>query len=248
MTIGLELVQRSSLSEAVFDQLCQQILTDRVEPGQSLPPERQLAEVLGVNRGAVREGLKRLAQAGLVEQRHGGGTFVLDYRRSADLGLLGRLLLTQGGEVDVRVARSIMEMRATLAPDIARLCALRATPAQIAALEAVVAQLRDTDDLDALQTLSLEFWEQLVEGSGNIAYRLALNTLYRTYEQIRGLLLQPLALELRAHERYAELVRAVGLGDGAAAQREAAAIVALGTAGLETAFELLDQLRAGAQS
>ena len=70
MTLGLEPVARSSLSDAVFDQLAQQILTERIEPGEPLPPERELAKALGVNRGAVREGLKRLAQAGLIEQPH----------------------------------------------------------------------------------------------------------------------------------------------------------------------------------
>src|SRR5690606_35075453 len=128
VTLGLEPVSRSSLSDAVFDQISQQILSRRVEPGAALPPERELAKALGVNRGAIREGLKRLAQAGLIEQRHGGVTTVLDYRRHAGLDLLTRLLVTPDGEPDRHVARSIMEMRAALGPDVARLCAMRADP------------------------------------------------------------------------------------------------------------------------
>src|SRR5690349_19288033 len=179
MPLGLEPVARASLSDAVFDQLVGQILTRRVEPGQPLPSERDLCKALGVNRQALREALKRLSQAGLIEQRHGGGTTVLDYRRSAGLDLLSRLLISPTGEPDLSVARSIMEMRAALAPDIARLCALRASPELRRMLRDIVADMRAAgpEQLDRLQVLSLELWELLVTGADNIAYRLAFNTL-----------------------------------------------------------------------
>ncbi|MCA9680593.1 MAG: FadR family transcriptional regulator [Myxococcales bacterium] len=251
MHLGLEPVSRSSLSDAVFDQLCAQILARRIDPGSTLPPERELATALGVNRGAIREALKRLAQAGLVEQRHGGGTFVLDYRRSGDLGLLSRLLTSPEGDPDLLVARSIMEMRAALAPDIARLCAERATAQQKRELEALVQTMREVlgqkgeaedEKLDRLQLLSLELWDLLVQGSENIAYRLAFNTLRRTYEQIREALVLPLAAELRSVERCAAIVAAVGIGDGRRAQAEAQALIALGSEGMDAAFEWLAQL------
>lgn len=241
MAIGLEPVRRSSLPEAVFDQLCGQILAGRVSAGQPLPPERELATALGVNRGAVREGLKRLSQAGLVEQRHGGGTFVLDYRRTADLGLLARLLFDADGQVDLHVGRSIIEMRAALAPDIARLCAERSSIDLHAQLLEIVSRMRGAKGkLERLQLLSLELWELLVQGCDNIAYRLAFNTLRHTYEQIREALIIPLARELRAVDRLAELVDAVVAGDPATAHRVAAEVVSLGSAGMQAALALLD--------
>lgn len=250
MHLGLEPVARSSLSDAVFDQLCAQILGRRIDPGSTLPPERELATALGVNRGAIREALKRLAQAGLVEQRHGGGTFVLDYRRSGDLSLLSRLLTSPEGDPDLVVARSIMEMRAVLAPDIARLCAERATPRQKLDLQALVDEMRqvlhhegesEARKLDRLQLLSLELWDLLVQGSENIAYRLAFNTLRRTYEQIREALVLPLAAELRSVDRCAAIVAAVERGDGQGAGAEARALIALGSEGMDAAFAWLAQ-------
>src|SRR3954462_5974607 len=50
-----------------------------MQPGESLPSERRLAEVLGVSRPAVREAIKRLTQAGLVEVRQGDATTVRDF-------------------------------------------------------------------------------------------------------------------------------------------------------------------------
>lgn len=248
MTLGLEPVARSSLSDAVFDQLAEQILSQRIEPGAPLPPERELAKALGVNRGAIREGLKRLAQAGLIEQRHGGGTTVLDYRRHAGLELLTRLLVSPAGDPDRRVARSIMEMRAALAPDIARLCAVRAAPSLCALLRELVLDMRhaagEREDLERLQVLSLELWDLLVQGSENIAYRLAFNTLRDTYEQIRGALVIALADELRQVELCAALVDAIEARDPQAAHAHASAIVQRGSEGILAALDLLEQLDA----
>ena len=56
-----------------------------MQPGESLPSERRLAEVLGVSRPAVREAIKRLTEAGLVEVRQGDATTVRDFRRHAGL-------------------------------------------------------------------------------------------------------------------------------------------------------------------
>ena len=106
--MGLSKIDRRTLSDAVFDQLSREIVDGHMEPGALLPSERELVQVLGVNRGAVREALKRLAQRGLVQIQQGGGTRVLDYRQSAGLDLLGALMVRGDGEVDVRVARSVM--------------------------------------------------------------------------------------------------------------------------------------------
>ncbi len=71
-----------------------------MQPGQPLPSERRLAEVLGVSRPAVREAIKRLTEAGLVEVRHGDATTIRDFRKHAGLDLLPRLLI-RSGEVDL---------------------------------------------------------------------------------------------------------------------------------------------------
>src|SRR5512147_1770870 len=87
-------IPRKSLSDAVFEQLRDQIVNGQMQPGSPLPAERILCEALGVNRSSVREGLRRLQQAGLVAVRHGGASQVLDYHGSAGLDLLESLLVT----------------------------------------------------------------------------------------------------------------------------------------------------------
>ena len=90
-------VEKKSLADAVFEQLRDQIVSGRMEPGEALPAERVLSEQLDVNRGAVREALKRLEQARLISIRHGGATRVLDYRTNAGTDLLAELLIDANG-------------------------------------------------------------------------------------------------------------------------------------------------------
>ena len=59
-------------TEVVADQIRDQILSGRYKAGDRLPSERELVERLGVHRGAVREGLRAVAQQGLIEIKAGG--------------------------------------------------------------------------------------------------------------------------------------------------------------------------------
>ena len=151
--MGLQRIEKKTLSDEVYEQLSGEIVEGRFDPGVNLPAERQLCEMLGVNRGAIREALKRLAQAGLVSISQGGGTKVLDFRRNAGLDLLGRMLFHRDGRVNLDVARSVMEMRSALAPDIARLCAQRADRADAALLRQIVGQMDEAARRDELAEL-----------------------------------------------------------------------------------------------
>src|SRR3954465_14847666 len=125
--MALQPVNRRSVPEDVFDQILADVLSGEMQPGDALPSERRLAEVLGVSRPAVREALKQLTAAGLVEIRQGDTTTVRDFRKHAGLDLLPRLLL-RGGELDPAVVRSILETRLHNGPKVAELAAQRRRP------------------------------------------------------------------------------------------------------------------------
>jgi DNA-binding FadR family transcriptional regulator len=239
----LQPVQRQSVTDAVFEQLLDEVLTGELDAGVELPAERALTEALGVNRQAVREALQRLSAAGLVEIRHGGRTRVADYRRAAGLELLPRLLLDPDGRIDGSVAASIMELRSCLGPDVTRRCAERAGAATVAQISALVEQMAAADgDLDTLAGLDLQLWDVLVDGAANIAYRLAYNSLRRTYEPIAQLLTATLADELRDHPGRRVIASAIAAGDGTAA---AAATQRLLRRGEDAVRRLVDTLSEG---
>lgn len=80
-------IRREAVSDQLYALLRDRILSGALPPDSPLTAERDLAADFGVNRHAVREAVKRLQQARLVEVSHGGRTVVLDWRRTAGLDL-----------------------------------------------------------------------------------------------------------------------------------------------------------------
>jgi DNA-binding FadR family transcriptional regulator len=178
------------LSDQVHEALRAEILDGRLSPGDAVPSERALAERFGVNRHAVREALKRLQQASLVRISQGGATRVLDWRDSGGLEVLLDLAGDSGDVPPVELMRSVLEMRASIGVDAARRCAARAPAEDRWAIDALARAVIDSIEAgdgphtdEAFATL----WRAIVVGSGNIAYRLALNSLLTaldTYEPV----------------------------------------------------------------
>jgi DNA-binding FadR family transcriptional regulator len=234
-------VRRRSLPDAVFEQLRNQIVSGGFKPGASLPAERILCERLGVNRGAVREALKRLEQVRLVSIQHGGATRVLDYQQCASMDLLRELITTPDGRPDAHVIRSVMEMRSAVVPDIARLAALRGGGVLADELDDLVGRMaRAQAQLPVLQELALEFWNVMVEGSANIAYRLAYNSLRQTYREFMPLLTEVLQSEFADVAQHAAMAAAVRRGDAVTAESVARDVVRRGERHMSELFSALE--------
>jgi len=231
---------RKPVSEQVFSQLRSEILNGELDPGEKLPSERTLTDAFGVNRHAVREALKRLQQAGLVEVSQGGATRVLDLRTSGGLDLLPHLALRPSGRVDPKVLRSALEMRISIGADAARLCARRAVAPLPGCLLRKCVEMEVTDDLDALTNLDAEFWALVVEGADNIAYRLAFNSLIRSLRANQKPALALIASELLDHGGRRSVAEAIAARDEEAAGRSARDAL---SGGLEVALGLLSKAR-----
>jgi GntR family transcriptional regulator, transcriptional repressor for pyruvate dehydrogenase complex len=199
--MALQRVNRRSVPEDVFDQILADVLSGEMQPGETLPSERRLAEVLGVSRRAVREALKRVSAAGLVEVRQGDATTVRDFRRHAGLDLLPRLLL-RAGELDLSVVRSILEARLHNGPKAAELAAMRREPGLTALLDESVRNLGSEHDPVERQHHALTFWDHVVDGADSIVFRLMYNTLRATYEPALPALVAVMAAEVGRPEAY----------------------------------------------
>lgn len=182
--VELTPITKRLVPDDVFEQLISSVVDGSLEPGETLPSERRLAELLGVSRPAVREALQRMSATRLVEVRHGGSTTVRDYQKHAGLDLLPRLLV-RNGELDTAVARSIIEARLAIGPDVARLAAERAARAPQDALEALDASLEALEAAGTpveRQHAALGFWDAVVDCADSIVFRLMFNNLRQAYE------------------------------------------------------------------
>jgi GntR family transcriptional regulator, transcriptional repressor for pyruvate dehydrogenase complex len=218
--VALQPVTRRSVPEEVFEQIAADVLSGEMQPGEALPSERRLADVLGVSRPAVREGLKRLSSAGLVEVRHGGLTTVRDFRRHAGLDLLPRLLF-RNGELDTAVFRSILEARLRIGPKVAELAAERHAPELTQALGDSLRTLETEKDLLEWQRQALEFWEYVVDDASSIVYRLMYNAFREAYEPALAVLAGAMTAEVKRPDAYRKLADAICSGDSAGAKKAA---------------------------
>lgn len=237
--MALQPVNRRSVPEDVFDQIVADVLSGEIQPGQTLPSERRLAEVLGVSRPTIREALKRLAGAGLVEVRQGDATTVRDFRRTAGLDLLPRLLM-RGGELDLTVVRSILETRLHNGPKIAELAAQRGGPGLADALSDTVEALAAEADPVAAQQIALTFWDHVVDGADSIAFRLMYNTLRATYEPALPALAAMMADEVGRPDAYRAVAAAIVAGDAPAAADTARRLLEPATTALLSALGELE--------
>lgn len=244
--MALAPITRRSLADEVAAQLFERIVDGEIAAGEALPSERALAATLGVSRPAVREGLQRLATAGLVDIRQGDRTTATDYRRTAGFDLLPRLLL-RGTTIDLDVAADVFAARADLGPVVAAAAARGRTDADLARLDRALADLAgiDTDaDPEGRNRAALDLWDAVVDASHNVAYRLLFNAFRATYEPVLDLLTIVLDREVRATDRYAALVDAVRAGDPDVARTAADAVLAEGTAAGALALSGLAAARA----
>lgn len=212
----LQPVIRRSVADDVFDQVLTEVVDGEIGAGESLPSERRLAEVLGVSRPAVREALQRMAQTGLVDVRHGGSTVVRDLKHHGGLDLLPRLLVRHG-QLDVAVARSILEARLAIGPAVAALAAERGGTTLAAELVEVVDVLAAVDDgpqgdIDR-QVHALDFWDRVVDAADSLVFRLMFNGLRAAYEPTLEALAPLLSEEVGQIEAYRLLTSAIAAGD-----------------------------------
>jgi GntR family transcriptional regulator, transcriptional repressor for pyruvate dehydrogenase complex len=171
----LKPVEKQRVAEEIVGQLRDLILTGAYAPGDKLPPERNLAKELGVNRSSLREALKKLEHLGLVKIRQGDGTRVQDFMQTGGIDLVSHLVpLAQDGQHEILT--DILEFRRIYGREVARLAAQRADEHDLEKLRHV-ADLADAADspVDVLR-LDFEFYVALTQASKNRVFGLLINT------------------------------------------------------------------------
>ncbi|MEU0556152.1 FadR/GntR family transcriptional regulator [Dactylosporangium maewongense] len=126
-------VERTSAAAGAVRTIQQMIVDGRLAPGQRLPPERELSELLGISRPTLRETIRALVGLNILESRHGAGTFVAGLSTAALLEPM-RFVMA----LNERTVEELFEARLLLEPALAALAAQRATGEQVAAMRAAI--------------------------------------------------------------------------------------------------------------
>jgi DNA-binding FadR family transcriptional regulator len=156
----LTTTRRTGLVDQVIEQMREAIRSGDWAADERIPPEPELVSALGVGRNTVREAVRALSHAGLLEVRQGDGTFV---RATSELS--GALRRMCGSEL-----REVRQVRRALEVEAARLAAVHRTEADLETLAEALVQ-RDGAVADERWTVAVDadarFHREVVRCSGN---------------------------------------------------------------------------------
>ena len=153
-----------SLTDDAITRIRALIQSGELTPGSRLPPENQLAAELGISRNSMREAVKALQFARVLDARPGDGTYVTSLAPSLLLAGLGSAvdLLRDDTLLEVMEIRSMLEPAATFA------AALRITPEQLAELDFLLGRMRAAaSDAEELVRYDMDFHRTVVAATGN---------------------------------------------------------------------------------
>jgi GntR family transcriptional repressor for pyruvate dehydrogenase complex len=149
------------------------IVSGELRPGDRLPPEKELSETLGLSRNSLREAVKALELARVLDVRRGDGTYVTSLTPSLLLDAMSFL-------VDVHQDASVLELlevRRILEPAAAALAATRATPEDIDRLRELLGRVDETTPVEDLVAQDIVFHRTISALSGNAYLTQLLDTL-----------------------------------------------------------------------
>ncbi|MCG5215694.1 FadR/GntR family transcriptional regulator [Streptosporangium sp. KLBMP 9127] len=208
--MSLRTAQRASLVDQVIDQIKEQITSGSWQLHAKIPTETVLAEQLGVGRNTVREAVRALTHAGLLDCRQGDGTYV-----RATNELSGAMLrrLRQAEHLE------ILEVRRALEVEAARLAATRRTESDVKLIEDALAHRErawEAGEPNAFVEADLAFHMAVVHATHN---RVLLD-LYEDFSEALRASITAAGTSLNStYIPHDAIARAIAAGDATAAER-----------------------------
>lgn len=200
-------IERRKLYELVAERLIEDISARRLKPGDHLPAERQLAEILRVGRSSIREALRMLESRGLI-QSVGHGTFAVAQYSNPLNASLALLVEMRDGDL-----RELFEVRKILEVETAGLAAQRRTEQDVERMRrAIEAMDVGIGSADRYIAGDLEFHQAVVAATGN---RIAQHVMHAIRDVMRRALMSiyyiPGSPE-RSMEQHRQILEAVVAG------------------------------------
>jgi GntR family transcriptional regulator, transcriptional repressor for pyruvate dehydrogenase complex len=202
----------------VYQEICSQVrrrlARGQLKPGDKLPPERDLAIELGVSRGAVREALRSLENAGVVALRSGsrGGAFIREGDPSSLTQPLGDLMAL--GQLS---GDGLVEARMQINDITVRLACARRTQGDLDALRACIESIEDSSDTPAALATQAKFLQRIAAASGSPLW----SALVESLESLAGARDQLPEVQVEALKRILRALLRRQPGEAGKAMREA---------------------------
>jgi len=211
---GLTPVARRSIVSDAREQITRLIVSGALKPGEKLPAERQLIELLGVSRPTLREGIAALTAMGILEARQGAGTFVSDLDPARIVEPLVLIV-----NLNSEVLRELFDVRRILESGAIQLAAEHIGDDELAELHRLLSELRAArGSLKRFMKLDIEFHRTIHRASHNELLIALLESVGHLASESRAVTSQRPAVRTQAHRDHVGIVKALESRDPLAAR------------------------------
>jgi len=159
--MAFENIKRNSTTEMVIEQIKKEIKNGDLQPGQKIPSERKLVELLGVSRTSVREAIQALSFSGYLDVQQGKGAFVRENAEKYDE--ISKLI----SEISDYSLPYLMEVRKMMEREFARLAAIRATEEEIEEILHLFDEIKNSTDIHDFVRLDFNFHLYIAKATHN---------------------------------------------------------------------------------
>lgn len=205
-------MSRPERGPTLQDRIVDLIHQERLPPGSVLPTEPQLMDRLGASRNSVREAVRALQALGIVEIRHGLGTFVGDAPLRVLTPSLAFHIRTRSSAPGVTALGDLVGVRELLEVGLIGSVAASISPARLVALEALVARMSEDPEADRA------FHALLYESCGNDLVLQLIQLFWGVYHEVENTLEPPVDRAEQIAANHLAIVAALRTGDAEAAR------------------------------
>jgi GntR family transcriptional repressor for pyruvate dehydrogenase complex len=211
----IEPIKKTRVAEEIANRVRELILDGTFQPGRALPSERELAEQFHVSRGTIRDGFRMLEMIGLLETRHGQGTFPHELTVEHLVTPLASVLTYRRD-----LQEELLDVRRMFEPAVARVAAMRVTDEDVASLERILeAQRRQIKAGRSTIREDTAFHAALARATRNLIVERIMETLNNLLVESRKLTLQQQGRSERSIRGHEAVVAALRRRDADGAAR-----------------------------
>lgn len=176
-----------TLSQEIVENIEKAITDKKFSPNEKLPSEKELCEMFGVSRTAVREAIQMLSARGLIHVYKGKGIYVSDYAASNVVKPMS-LFLELNFDIDYML--HLIHVRRILEPEIARDAAIKRTDEEVEELEEILAAFKQTseDDYEKQGELDKDFHMVLAKACKNPIIPVITEPIYQLMPKMKTLI------------------------------------------------------------
>lgn len=172
-------IDAPSIKELFATQMKEMILSGELQPGEQIPSERELADLMGISKTIVHEGIRDLVRMGFLTVIARKGVYVADYMTTGNLETLFAMMEFRGELPDKRIILNLLDMRIFLECPALKLLAEKRSDGDLEKLDSVLTLAREAKgDVSEFTKYLFEFHRDIAAMSGNAISPLIMNAFF----------------------------------------------------------------------